>query len=284
MSGVIVKRVGIFVDAGYLFAQGATAITGQKQTRKELTLDVSAVVGLLKSVLVTRCASDLLRIFWYDGVAKSGNLSMEQLSLAEADNVKPRLGQINDFGQQKGVDSLIVTDLVELSRNGSIGDALLLSGDEDVRIGVEIAQNYGVRVHLIGIDTGKGSQAKSLRMAADTLNEWSATEVKKFLNHTISMKDTVSKTLNINEKAKRTESSVVDGGAGCDEVLDKVLTGLRASQRLSQLSGLGDQDPLPSDIDSELLKTAAAHLGRMLESSEKRRLRTQLKLKVRINQ
>jgi uncharacterized LabA/DUF88 family protein len=66
---------------------------------------------------------------------------MEQLSLAEADNVKPRLGQINDFGQQKGVDSLIVTDLVELSRNGSIGDALLLSGDEDVRIGVEIAQN-----------------------------------------------------------------------------------------------------------------------------------------------
>lgn len=284
MSGIIVKRVGIFVDAGYLFAQGATTITGQKQPRDELSLDVFAVIDQLESVLRARSGSELLRIYWHDGVGRRGTLSIEQRKLAEADNLKLRLGHINDFGQQKGVDSLIVTDLIELSRNGSIGDALLLSGDEDVRIGVEVAQNYGVRVHLIGIDTGKGSQAQTLRMAADTLNEWGATEVKKFLTHTISMKDTVSKTLNLNEKTRKNELSVTAGDTRFDEVLEKVLAGLRASQRLTQLSGVGDQDPLPSDIDSELLKTAAAHLGRMLESSEKRSLRTQLKLKARIKQ
>jgi uncharacterized LabA/DUF88 family protein len=34
---------------------------------------------------------------------------------------------------------LIGTDLIELARNHAISDAVLLSGDEDLRIGVQIA-------------------------------------------------------------------------------------------------------------------------------------------------
>ena len=80
--------------------------------------------------------------------------SQEQLDLAHSDDVKLRLGFINEYGQQKGVDSLIVTDLVELARNHAISDAVILSGDEDIRIGVQIAQSFGVRAHLTGSGPG----------------------------------------------------------------------------------------------------------------------------------
>lgn len=87
-----------------------------------------------------------------------------------------------ELGQQKGVDSLIVTDLIELARLGAICDAILLSGDEDVRIGVQIAQNYGVRIHLLGIAPSRGSQSKALLQEADTTSEWDAATVSKFLS------------------------------------------------------------------------------------------------------
>jgi uncharacterized LabA/DUF88 family protein len=54
-------------------------------------------------------------------------------------DVKIRLGYINGAGQQKGVDSLIVTDLIELARNQAISDAYLVSGDGDLRVAVQIA-------------------------------------------------------------------------------------------------------------------------------------------------
>ena len=95
--------------------------------------------------------ASLLRIYWYDGALGYGGPTLDQEAIANSDNVKLRLGFINGQGQQKGVDSLIVTDLINLARNHAISDAILLSGDEDVRIGVEIAQGFGVRVHVLGI-------------------------------------------------------------------------------------------------------------------------------------
>ena len=74
--------------------------------------------------------------------------------------MKLRLGQLNSEGQQKGVDSLIVTDLIELARNKAISDAVVLTGDEDIRVGVQIAQSLGVRVHLLGI--GGAQQGKPI--------------------------------------------------------------------------------------------------------------------------
>ena len=89
--------------------------------------------------------------------------------------MKVRLGFINSAGQQKGVDSLIVTDLIGLARQKAICDALLISGDEDVRIGVQIAQNYGVRVHLLGIAPSRANQSIQLVHEADTSQEWART-------------------------------------------------------------------------------------------------------------
>jgi NYN domain len=98
------------------------------------------------------------------------------------DYVKLRLGFVTGRGQQKGVDSLIVTDLIDLARNRAITDAVMLSGDEDIRIGVQIAQSFGVRVHLVGIAPSRGSQSVQLLRESDTTTEWDAATVSKFLS------------------------------------------------------------------------------------------------------
>ena len=54
-------------------------------------------------------------------------------TLARLTDVKVRLGLVNSYGQQKGVDSLIVTDMLTLARNRAMAHCVLLSGDEDLR-------------------------------------------------------------------------------------------------------------------------------------------------------
>jgi uncharacterized LabA/DUF88 family protein len=176
-------RVAVFVDAGYLFAQGGVLLTGKQQHREYLALDVPTIVAALTAV-VERCTQlPLLRIYWYDGM-RGGKLSPEQTLVAEAANVKLRLGQVNSVGEQKGVDALIVTDLIELGRNRVIADAVVLSGDEDVRVGVQMAQQLGVRVHLLGIEPAKSNQSRSLAQEADTVTEWDKATVQSFLAFT----------------------------------------------------------------------------------------------------
>ena len=175
-------RVAIFVDAGYLFAQGSAEIWGSKQRRVDISLDSPAVIDEIKSVAQKRAAGcSLLRIYWYDAAIGGSRPTTEQALLAHLDDVKLRLGFINSAGQQKGVDSLIVTDLIELARQQSICDAVLISGDEDVRVGVQIAQTFGVRVHLVGIGPSRGSQSRQLLQEADTTTEWLRETVEKFL-------------------------------------------------------------------------------------------------------
>ena len=43
-------RVAVFVDAGYLFAQGSVELHGEKLTRGELVLDHEAVVAKLQAI------------------------------------------------------------------------------------------------------------------------------------------------------------------------------------------------------------------------------------------
>lgn len=174
-------RFAVFVDAGYLYAQGSTALAGRKFQRAFVELNLSEVLAKLLEASNERTGNtSLLRIYWYDGLLGT-QLSLEQKNLANTDDVKLRLGVVNPAGRQKGVDSLIVTDFVELARNRAITDAVLLSGDEDLRIGVQIAQSFGVRVHLIGIEPSSGSQSISLLQEADTTTEWSKADVCTFM-------------------------------------------------------------------------------------------------------
>jgi len=176
-------RVAVFVDAGYVYPQGSSSLSGKEkaQTRNKLTLDENVIAELLKQQAHTSSnGKELLRIYWYDAAPSSGPLA-EQVRIGKLNDVKLRLGQLNSEGQQKGVDSLIVTDLIELARNKAICDAVVLTGDEDIRVGVQIAQSLGVRVHLLGFVGPKGNQSISLQQEADTLEIWDKPKVASFL-------------------------------------------------------------------------------------------------------
>jgi len=108
---------------------------------------------MLLPKLRTMSSLPLLRTYWYDG-AKKGIPTVEQQTIASITNLKLRLGRLNSRNQQKGVDALIYHDLITLASSRAIADALLLSGDEDLREGVRAAQNLGVRVGLVGVDEG----------------------------------------------------------------------------------------------------------------------------------
>ena len=170
-------RTAVFVDAGYLYAQGSVLLTGTKQRREFLTLSIPDAVTAIKDLVSNFSGLPLLRIYWYDAII-SGSLSREQIALAHSADIKMRLGQVNSAGEQKGVDALIVTDMIDLARNHSIADAILISGDEDVRVGVSLAQQFGVRVHLAGIEPARSNQSQSLVQEADSVSEWNLATIR----------------------------------------------------------------------------------------------------------
>ena len=269
-------RTAVFVDAGYLFAAGSQAVRGSIQRPYQTYLDIPDTVAKLKAYAeVMAPGTTLLRIYWYDGVLPGG-VSGLQRRIADTDDVKLRLGTVSASGQQKGVDSLIVTDLVELARNRAISDAVLLSGDEDVRIGVEIAQGFGVRVHLIGIEPARGNQSRTLKQEADTTYEWSKGEIGEILTVT------ASPDIGITEEGREdTDEIRSDSRATLDNVVGRVVESLEPD-RVSEMADLGDHDSIPDDVDRLLLVWSRDELSRNLDRSEMQYVRTQFKTAVRV--
>lgn len=72
----------------------------------------------------------------------------------------------------------------EGARNRAMSEAILLSGDEDLRVGVQQAQEYGAIVHLVGIKPARGSQSVALMQEADMTYEWCEPELTPFLTCT----------------------------------------------------------------------------------------------------
>ena len=245
------NRFAVFVDAGYFFVEGSKSLTGQRSHRRDLRLEEKKAVQTLKDIAQKQLPNqELLRVYWYDG-ALGYHLSKEQSAIASLDDVKLRLGIVNKFNQQKGVDSLIVTDLVELARLNSISDAFLLSGDEDVRIGVQIAQSYGVRVHLLGIKPEAQSRSEQLMREADTVSLFlTKNQIQKFLHHTHSEKFIIPAVQNFVAGLESQEK-------------EKIHKHWKASH-----------NGIPGFLDRKLLLHCRNSLGRKLEWEERKLMRS----------
>lgn len=261
-------RTAVFVDAGYFYSAGSKLLSGVALPRNSIRLRLGAVLeSLRRAADATSPSSALLRIYWYDGMPRTGPTA-EQQELADSDDIKLRLGAIAHTGRQKGVDSLIVTDLIELARNHAITDALLMSGDEDVRIGVQIAQTYGVRVHLLGIQPGadkQGNQSRLLRQESDTSTEWSQADIEALLDVQPRAVPTPTGTEPPVDQHLVTAQSL-------DSVADDFIRA-RAPAERAALSSLDARDAIPVELDRLLLRSAADVLGRYLEPSERVHLR-----------
>ncbi|MFD3488270.1 MULTISPECIES: NYN domain-containing protein [unclassified Streptomyces] len=158
----------IFVDAGYVHAAAGLLVAGTED-RRSFDLDAEGLIeAFIDKARTIFADSRLLRVYWYDGARRRIH-TPEQQAIAELPDVKVRLGNLNANNQQKGVDSLIRTDLESLARHRAISDAALVGGDEDLVSAVEAAQGYGARVHLWGIEAGEGrNQAEPLLWEVDS--------------------------------------------------------------------------------------------------------------------
>lgn len=179
--GASMARYAVFVDAGFLLAAGGFATTGSPQ-RKDWVSDDIPLLAAVKGWAAEDCAGlELLRVYWFDA-ARDRQPSASQLAIAEQDDTKRRLGQLTPQGNQKGVDSLILSDLTSMARERSIVTAILLAGDADLVEAVSQAQHHGVRVIVWGVETPKNTMAPDLRREADRVRWLTAEQLAPFFS------------------------------------------------------------------------------------------------------
>lgn len=274
------RQVAIFVDAGYLYAQGSALLAGSRQKRPQITLQVSGVLEALKKRAgEVAPEARLLRIYWYDGLPRNGRLSTEQSEIAHARDVKLRLGLVNGYGEQKGVDSLIVTDLIDLARNHAISDALILSGDEDIRVGVQVGQTYGVRVHLLGIEATGGTQSPDLMKEADTCGEVDASTMSTWMLVAPAFLPTEAARVPV-------EASSIPEEAGftviCEKIVTEVVSNLSGEEVTRGVEHMSaNRNLIPPEIDRPCLARVGSMIGRELDDTERRELRQKLRNELR---
>lgn len=259
-------RTAIFIDAGYLFAAGSKLIANEKLPRGQLNLDYDAVLTLLTNLTTELTGLPLLRIYWYDGTATGP--TPQQLALAYRPSVKLRLGFVNQHGEQKGVDSLVITDLINLARNRAMADALLLTGDEDISVGVQQAQEFGVRVHLLGISPSRENQSGFLVQEADSVRELSLTEVQTFLARVSQPTSTIAPTA---------PAVAVQPAAAPRASLDLAAQRIAEELKPEEMEAILKESvggSVPSQIDRRLLLAGSQALGGTpLTPEQKRRVR-----------
>ena len=164
-------RHALFVDAGYALASGGLLCLNTGK-RDRVGCDIETLLSALVARTSATASLPILRTYWYD--ASWGAVpTFEQALVAELPSVKLRLGRLartNNLTVQKGVDSLLVTDLMTLSQERAISSAFLMTGDEDIRAGVVACQALGVRLTLIGVEgrtPNEFTQADTLLSEAD---------------------------------------------------------------------------------------------------------------------
>lgn len=270
------NRFALFVDAGYFFAGGAEAAFGGKVSRQDFRISqIESCLQGLQQIAAERCPGhELLRIYWYDAPPKGG-LSVEQSSLALQPGMKLRLGVLNSVGEQKGVDSLIVTDLIDLARNRAISDAVLISGDEDVRIGVEVAQSFGLRVHLLGIGNSDRNVSRLLRMESDSFKgieaDWckQTFELGGYGSFGNGQTDSQTQWMDVSGESHNNLDSAINS------VVERVLSELTQQARADLLRTIEMQNgSVPSEVDRVLIGATARSMGGVdFTPEEKRQIR-----------
>ncbi|GLW64872.1 hypothetical protein Arub01_31160 [Actinomadura rubrobrunea] len=173
-------RCALFVDAGYLLADGAMAVHGTRH-RETVSWDFGGLLQLLGELARERTGLPLLRCYWYEATVE-GRRSPEHEALADLPGLKLRLGRIRP-GRREGVDTEIHRDLMTLARNGALADAVIVSGDEDLAQVVADAQDLGVRVTVVHVAVdGNWTISRVLRQECDDLIELGAGQLRPYVN------------------------------------------------------------------------------------------------------
>ncbi len=184
-----------FVAAGCLKAGGAPTLGVGSS---DVTVDAAGVVSWLRAV-----TGSCLRAYWYEGAfdERDPRYSSQRTLLdavAMTPGIQLRLGHVQERPtpwhhtvkqaaksaggdlakferqfrfrpelEQKGVDTLIVLDLVRLAQRRAYAVAVVIAGDRDLAEAVRVAQDEGCRVMLA--HPIKAGVATELRQLADQI-------------------------------------------------------------------------------------------------------------------
>jgi len=129
-------KIMIFIDGSNLLHSGM---------RNNLKIDILKLINLLTG------DRNLRRVYYYAS-HKPGDKSKENFfKFLKENNILVRTLEARVRGQsvlEKGVDALIVIDVLTLGFNKAYDTAILISGDEDFCELIEAVKKYGPRVEI----------------------------------------------------------------------------------------------------------------------------------------
>jgi hypothetical protein len=261
-------RFMVMVDAGYFLRQSIEIVSHRASSvRKDLVItDPEQMIRMLVAksrALLETPDRELLRVYWYDGVLPAG-MTLQQRSISALPDVLFRAGTVNPSGQQRGVDPLIITDLMELTIHRGICDAVLITGDSDLAIGISMVQRQGIRIAVMGLEdlaTGVAhNQSWKITSRADRLGRLDGTDLAGFMAFV---------------PAPGIPSP--DGSGSDAERIRSGVISFIASQ--ADLSTAVDPatNSIEGDIDKQLIFHVYSNLGRKLAADEKALLRDYFK-------
>jgi uncharacterized LabA/DUF88 family protein len=174
-----VDRCALFVDAGYMLADGAMAVHGTRR-RESVTWDYEGVLQLLANLARDRTGLPLLRCYWYEATVE-GRRTAEHDALADMPGIKLRLAKLRP-GRREGVETEIHRDLTVLARNGAVSDAVVVSAEEDLAQVVSDVQDLGMRVTIVHVTVdGNWTISRSLRQECDDIMELTSAHLRPYI-------------------------------------------------------------------------------------------------------
>jgi len=259
-------RVAVLVDVGYLLAEGGKAYCGASR-RSQVRCDYRAVAVSLEDLATAKTRLPVLRQYWYDG-APENVPTRDHHRIGSLPRVKLRLGRLVERRQgveQKGVDSLIVHDLITLAHERAVATVILVAGDEDLREGVAAAQRLGVQVILAGIPTSRPNQSDPLiREADEVINLDPAIFREHFARAGVEPGFEVQGPLTAEALANPVEAVAMAGTAFAAAWAEAA-----GSAEIGEMAGRHPE--IPRELDVQLLVSAEEGLGRSLKTDQELR-------------
>ena len=174
-----VDRCALFVDAGYVLADGAMAVHGTRR-RESVSWDYAGLLQLFGNLAMERTRLPLLRCYWYEATVE-GRRSADHDTLADLPGVKLRVAKMRP-GRREGVEGEIHRDLTTLARNKAVSDVMVVSAEEDLAQVIADVQDMGMRVTLLHIATdGDWTISRALRQECDDIVEISAAHLRPYV-------------------------------------------------------------------------------------------------------
>jgi hypothetical protein len=173
-----VDRCALFVDAGYMLADGAMAVHGTRR-RESVSWDYEGLLQLLGNLARERTGLPLLRCYWYEATVE-GRRTAEHDALADMPGIKLRLAKLRP-GRREGVETEIHRDLTVLASNRAVSDAVVVSAEEDLSQVLADVQDLGMRVTIVHVTVdGNWTISRSLRQECDDIMELTSAHLRPF--------------------------------------------------------------------------------------------------------